>query len=741
MTRFNKALLASASLVALTTAANAQVLPPVEYVPGGAIQSIPSIGTLDLVNIVGAVGENKGYATSVKTQIASITLNQFGASGGEVAVAGPYFVQQSVAFGGGAHIDALNSNSSFTPGGFSTTGGSQIIVTAINNIGVDFKPDSSVSWTGDPKLFEAIQTFAGATGTPDLQITQQNSMTAGYDTNNPGASVGTGGAAIVGKATDGSTTTIGLQVNSVAINAASIGVPDRTNVDVKVVQSADLSNTNIDLFNVADAGAQTGTTPTPPGKVIDPEIQNLQQVASFSANTANFGVTGSDPKAPGYVPGTVSVNLVPGFDKSTNPWGQITNQSFLAGDGTGPQAEINLYNVAQALTWAPKSYTGPGSDWTQPGEGNVQIGTKDFKADVSGPVKQIAAFTVNTVSGPTSQNPLEKTDAAVVFAGSINDNTDPFNKAPLGITSFKQTADLSRLDLDGRANPSVGGAGVLDLGLVLAAEAAVSDGFPGLGGTGGLLGLPVSPTAPTFWWTGTTPFGGANNTAIAGTGTGNSKIEALDQITAVTANSFSFDNTVRNDKQEVTIANTDVVGGLIDQSATLPGSSFASTNTQLANLAVAASTVKGTATLDTVSQTNAFTVNSFTAGTADFKTGVIDPTSGGTQYLEGGLKQSANTNGGVLNLGNVAVAYGSNAIAKDVKQINAVSLNTASINNVSGGSITQSLTGPLNVNSGNYLSAVANVTGPLAGSASITGGTQVGVISVNSISGSPVTAK
>jgi hypothetical protein len=733
MTRFNKALLASASLVVLTTAAHAQV---VEYVPGGAIQSIPSIGTLDLANLVGAVGGGKGNATSVKTQIEAITLNQFGASGAEVGIAGPYFVQQAVAFDAGARINALNSNSAFTPGGFSKAGGSQIIATAINNIGVDFVPGSSAVWAGDPNLFEAIQTFGVAPLGGTLQVTQQNSITAGYDTNGAGA-VGTGGSAIVGKATDGSTSTSGLQVSSLSINTASIGVPDRTEVDVKIAQSANLANTNIDLFNVADAGAQTGFTPPPPGKIIDPEIQNLQQIASFSANTATVTLTGSDPKAPGWTPGTVSVNLVAAFDKGTaqapnNPWVPVTNQSYVAGANSAAPSEINLYNVAQALTWAPDSYTGPGSDWTSPGEGNVQIGTKAYAEGVSGPVKQIAAFTVNTVSGPTSQNPLEKTDAAIVFAGSVNDNTDPFNKAPLGITAFTQNADLSRLDLDGRANPSVGGAGVLDLGLVLAAENNLSDGFPGLAGVGA---LPVSPGLPQFWWTGVTPFGGANNTAIAGTGVGNSKIEALDQITAVTANSFSFDNSVRNDKQEVTIANTDVVGGLINQSAVLPGSSFASVNTQLANLAVAASTVKGTATLDTVNQTNAFTVNSFTAGTADFKTTYVDPTSGGTEYLQGGLKQSVNTNGGVLNLGNAAVAYGTNAIAKDVKQINAVSLNTASINNVSGGSISQSLTGPLNVNSGNYLSAVSTL------SASITGGTQVGVISVNSISGSPVTAK
>jgi hypothetical protein len=725
MTRFNKALLASASLVILTSAANAAT----EYVPGGAIQAIPSIGTLDLVNIVGAVGSGKGSATSVKDQILAVTLNQFGSNGSEIGVTGPYFVQQGAAFAGGARIDALNSNGSFTPGGFSTTGGSQIIATTINNIGVNFAPDQN-AWAGDPKLFEALQNFGAAVGGGDFTVTQQNSMTAGYDTNN--GAVGTGGAAIIGKATEGSTgtNTSGLQVSSVAINSVGVGVPNTTEVNVKIAQNADLSNTNIDLFNVADAGSQTGATPPPPGKLIDPSIQNLQQIASFSANTANLTMTGTDPANPGIV----SVNLVAAFDKGDplvpDPWTQITNQNFVAG------GEINLYNVAQALTWAPGAYTGPGSDWDglggDAGKGDVVIGNKDYVADKTGPVKQIAAFTVNTVSGPTSQNPGEATDKAIIFAGSINDGSDPQNLSPLGITSFKQVANLANLDIDGRANPSTGGAGVWDLSLVLDASAAVEDGFPGWDGAGG---VPVDPTLPQFWWTGTTPFGGANNTAIAGTGIGNASIVALDQITAVTANSFSFDNAIRNDKQEVTTANTDKVGGLIEQEATLPGGSFATFNTQLANLAVAV-TGKGAATLDKVSQTNAFTVNSFTAGTADFKTTVVDPSSDplNPTYLQGGLKQTVTT-GGALNLGNVAVAFGSGATAKDVKQINAVSLNTASINNVSGGSITQTLNGPLNVNSGNYLSAVA--TG-LSGTASILGGTQVGVVSVNSITAAPV---
>jgi hypothetical protein len=711
----------------LTSAANAAT----EYVPGGAIQLIPSIGTLDLVNIVGAVGSGKGSATSVKDQILAVTLNQFGSNGSEIGVAGPYFVLQGAAFGPGARIDAVNSNSSFTPAGLSTTGGSQIIATTINNIGVDFAPDTS-AWLGDPKLFEALQNFGAAPQGGGFTVTQQNSMTAGYDTNGGGA-VGTGGAAIIGKATEGSTgtNTSGLQVSSVGINSVSIGVPDRTEVNVKISQNADLTNTNIDLFNVADAGAETGVTPPPPGppKAIDPEIQNIQQIASFSANTVNLGVTGSDPTVPGFVPGTVSVNLVSAFDKTTNPqaWSQIPNQNFTAG------GEINLYNVAQALTWAPGTYNGPNTDWNgvggDAGKGNVQIGNKDYVDGVSGPVKQIAAFTVNTVSGPTSQNPLELTDGAIVFAGSINDGVDPTNPQPEGLKGFKQVANLAALDIDGRANPATGGAGVLDVSLVLAAEANAASGFPGWAGVNG---LPVSPGAPQFWWTGVLPFGGANNTAIAGTGVGNAKIEALDQITAITANSFSFDNAVRNDKQEVQTANTDKVGGLIEQEAILPGGSFATFNTQLANLAVAV-TGKGAATLDTVSQTNAVTVNSFTAGTADFKTNVPNPADTSV-FLQGGLTQTVTT-GGALNLGNVAVALGSGATAKDVKQINAVSLNTASINNVSGGTIGQTLNGPLNVNSGNYLSAVA--TG-LNGVASITGGTQVGVVSVNSITAAPV---
>lgn len=690
MTRFNKALLASASLVVLTSVAQAQV-----YTPGQALQGIDlvDLDPISIANLAGAVGGGKGNATSEVVQIAAIALNQFGSSGAAVGVLGDYGVAQDFSFGVGEDISVLNLNGAFTPGGFSRAGGSQIISTAINNIGVDLKAGG--------QSFAAVQTFGPDILPPppapqaSLEITQTNSLTAGYDTNNN--LVGTGGSAIVGIPNVGSTGTSGLQVNALSINTVTVNLPDfNAAADIKIAQAADLTGVDVDLFNVADAGAMNSSTPTPPGQVIDPLVQNLQQIASFSANTAT--VTGGT--TPG---GQIDVHLGAAFDTTTTPyWTPVENQVI---GGTG---DVDLVNFASALTWA--RWTGPGAAWDIPvaGKGDVNIGG-DYAAGVSGPVKQIAAFTVNSVSGPTSQGADLSTDAAKVFAGTIG--VDPAGDVPLGLTAFQQVADLSDITIEGRWGTN-GGAGV-DLGSLLTI-ASVADGFPGWGGAGG---IPVAPSAFDFER--------ANNTAVAGTGAGNASIRNLDQITAISANSFSFDNSVRNSAGDITFANSDIVNGLVDQSALLNSDGY-----QLANLAVAVVGVKGTATLADVNQTNAFTVNSFSAGVADFKTGVVNP-SDPSEYLQGGLSQKIDTNGAVLNLGNAAVAYGTNAIASNVKQVNAVSLNTATINTVSGGTISQSALGGINVNSGNYLSAVGSIT------ASITGAQQIGVVNVNSIVGAP----
>ncbi|GLI93825.1 hypothetical protein LMG27198_28170 [Methylocystis echinoides] len=693
MTRFNKALLASASLAVLATAAEAQV-----YNPATAFQGVTAVDWVDpiyITNLAGAVGDGKGNATSEVVQIASIALNQFGASGSLVGVDGDYAVVQDFAFGPGEEIDVLNSNSAFTPGGFSRAGGSQIISTAINNIGVDLKFGG--------QTFAALQTFGPENFPPavgTLSINQNNSITAGYDTNGLG-NVGTGGSAIVGIAPESSTNTSGLQVNAVSINTVTVNLPDfNAAADIKIAQNVDATGLDVDLFNIADAGAQNGAPgPNPPVTVIDPLVQNLQQIASFSANTAT--VTGGTTLG-----GQIEVGLGAAFDTTGFPvWDPVPNQNF-SGD-----ADVDLFNFASALTWAEGSYGGPTSDWFlfNGGKGDVNIGGA-YSAGVSGPVKQIAAFTVNTVSGPTSEAAGLSTDKAKVFAGTIN--TDPNEWPPLGLTPFSQVADLSDVSVEGRWGTN-GGAGI-DIGLLLAFAANNPTlGFPGYTGTGG---VPVAPN--TFDWT------AANNTAIAGTSAGNAKIHNLDQIAAVTANSFSFDNSVRDADGKITSANTDVVNGAVDQFASL-------SNVQLANVALAMVGVKGTATLDTVNQTNAYTVNSFSAGVADFNTGVVNPTDPAT-FISGGLNQEIETNGAILNLGNAAVAYGTNAIAKDVKQINAVSLNTGTINTVAGGTINQVVSGGLNVNSGNYLSAIGTV------SASITGAQQIGVVNVNSIVGAPV---
>jgi hypothetical protein len=696
MTRFNKALFASASLLVMASAAQAAD-PVVVIGPGSTTQNLPGVDTWDPINLTNLVGatvqSGKGFASSEAFQINAITLNQFGAVGSEVSVIGDYTVTQSYTYGtGGENISVLNSNGAFTPGGISTVSGSQIISTQINNV--------AVKLANVGQDFDVIQSFTPNVGGGRIAINQQNSMTAGYDTNND--QVGTGGAFIIGKELDTNTGTnhSGLQVNSLSINTAAVDLVPAGAASVKIAQTFVL-NGAIDLFNVADAGAQSSTLPPPPGGgVIDPSITNLQQIAALTVNSAT--VTGAT---------TSDINLEAAFDTGTIPYTAIPNQSFSGVAGT-----TNLYNVAHALTWAPGTYA-VGNEWVPfgtAGKGDVNIGGP-LAADKSGGVKQIAAWTVNSVTGPTADAGTAP-NTVNIYAGTVN--ADFTDNIPNGLTAFSQNADLTNVTFGGRTNPAVGGAGVLNSFVDVFALAA-SDGFPSWGAAGP---IPVVPA--DFSWA------GANNTAIAGTGQGNATIQNLDQIAAISVNNFSFDNATRDADGNVTVANTDILKGAVDQFATL-GGVVAPKEYQLANLAVAV-TGKGTATLDTVNQTNVFSVNAVTAGAVDFTGTVVSPIDPTTNYDVGHLDQQIVTNGAVLNLGNAAVAYGNIAKSIDTKQVNAVSLNTATINSVQGGSITQSTLGGVNVNAGNYLAAYGLNT------ASITNASQVNVVNVNSIVGQAV---
>ena len=665
-----------------------------------------------VTNIAGAYTGGAGPATSEVFQIAANTLNQFGAAGSAVTVLGDYSVSQLYRYGNNNNISVLNSNGAFSAGGFSTTAGSQIIATAINNTAVDNGKGG--------QNFEIAQVYA-----PDLQfpfgvgnqnITQQNSMTAGYDTNAP--AVGTGGAAINGVELPNNTGTnhAGLQANSLTINTASVNllapvipfVPYRSE-DLKVFQTA-LLNTNIDLFNVADAGSQDPKYPPPNGGYppIDPSITNLQQIAAVTINSLTLD--GETLVVPGPFPDIpASFNLKAAF--ASTPFGQVQvpNQSFAGVNPPGPGggADITLFNVAHALTWRSGAYTGPGVEWDprKAGTGDVSIGD----------VKQIVALTINNVSGATSQDG-NQANQVNVFAGTLETNLG--SQTPYGLSSFWQSADLSELDLDGRPGGSfAGGAGIQNSFV----DKVNTNLFPSYAGS---QPVPVPPTGfPAFF-----DWDDAQNTAIAGTGVGNALIQNTDQVVAVTVNNFSFDNSLKDadGKIKTGYENTDVVKGAILQTATLSDRLGRPNDFTLMNVAEAL-TGKGTATLDAVTQTNVFSVNSFTAGVADFNGYYTD--QAGNVLDTGRLVQRIDTNGAILNLGNLAIASGTVANVTDTKQINAVSLNTATIGTLSGGGISQTLNGGLNVNTGNYLQATGTLT------ASITNAQQISVVNVNSITG------
>lgn len=736
MTRFNKALLASASFAILASAAQAQVVTPITPAspllpilpPGGVYQKIDStfasllVGNLvpgfaiSETNIAGAVGPVK--ASSEVFQIAANTLNQFGSSGSAVFVLGDYSVTQAFAFGTRDNILALNANGAYSSGGLSTVKGSQVIATGINNMAVDNGKGGqnfTVAQTYAPD--QAAYTGFGNTGTVTGQqnVLQQNSMVAGY--NVPGGAVGTGGSEIIGEKLPGTTgtSTTGLQANTFSINTASVNVVPPllgpyTSEDLKLYQSA-LVNGDIVLSNFADAGVQNSSTPprpnTPP---IDPSISNLQQIAVVTINSATL--TG-DPKA--FTKTPASFDLAAAFKSQTGTTrlAQTPNQFFAGAGGFLIEgADISLYNVAHAVTWSNGSYTGPGVEWTsaKAGAGDVSIGGAVDEYG-NGGVKQIVALSINTVSGPTSQDGKAANEVNVA-AGTYEPNLGSITTPP-GTSAFWQYADLNNLDLGGRPDTlpgaAFGGAGIRNS---FVDTLVTSSSFPSTN-----TFVPVSPTS--FDWD------TAQNTAIAGTAFGEAKIWNLDQVTAVTVNSFSFDNSVTDKTTgKITSSNTDEVSGRIAQDAIL-SSSLIPNSFDLANVAVA-STGAGVAKLDTVNQTNVFGVNSFTAGTADFSNapkvpGVADQTNG--------LTQTVSTGRAVLNLGNLASVSGTIASATDVKQINAVSLNSGTIGTTLGGGISQTVSGGLNVNAGNYLSATGVAT------ASIVNAAQTSVVSVNSISG------
>ncbi|CAJ0858295.1 hypothetical protein AMST5_01103 [freshwater sediment metagenome] len=733
MSRFNKALLASASFAILASAAHAQTLLdampllPIVPPPTGVNQDIAATwykfedfraDPIYVTNIAGAFTNGTGPATSEVFQIAANTLNQFGSAGAAVTVLGDYSVSQNYSYGNNNNISVLNSNGAFSAGGFSTAAGSQLIATAINNTAVDNGKGG--------QTFEISQVYAPDVNflrIGDQNIRQQNSITAGYDTNRP--NVGTGGAAINGVELPGNTGTnhAGLQANSLTINTASVnlfpgafafGYPAE---DLKIFQAAVL-NTNIDLFNVADAGSQDLRNPPPPppgGRPpIDPSINNLQQIAAVTINSATL--TGEPLKFPPPGPGgdiPASFNLKAAFVTTTNPDLHVPNQTFAAAPFGRVGADITLFNVAHALTWTNGAYTGPGVEWDpkKAGTGDVQIG--GVIKDGAGGVKQIVALTINSVSGDTSVDggPVDRVN---VFAGTVE--TSLTSQTPKGLTSFWQAADLSGLDFNGRPGGNYdGGAGIQNSFV----DFVDVNAFPSYAGS---LPIPVPPSH--FDWD------DAQNTAIAGTGVGNATIRNTDQVVALTVNNFSFDNSVKDADGKIKkgFENTDTVSGAILQTATLSGFFGRPNEFTLANVAEAL-TGRGTATLDTVNQTNVFSVNSFTAGEVDFVGTVKDPLDSTKVLDTGRLVQSVNTGGAILNLGNLAVARGTVANITDTKQINAVSLNTGTIGSISGGGISQSVVGGLNVNAGNYLQATGTI------SASINNATQVSVVNVNSISG------
>jgi hypothetical protein len=690
-----------------------------------------------VTNLAGAVGPTS--ASSEVFQIAANTLNQFGAAGSAVKVLGDYSVTQQFAFGNNDNINVLNSNGAFSSGGFSTAKGSQVIATAINNTAMDNgkggqsfgEIDMTIAQTYAPSTVS----FGPFTATGEQHIDQQNSITAGYNTNT--GAVGTGGAAIVGTKlpnTTGTSTT-GLQANTFSVNTASVNLlPPTSGIfypdeDLKLYQSAYV-NGDINLFNVADAGAQNPVNPPKPPPpygntpLIDPSISNLQQIAVVTFNSATL--TG-DPLTVGNTTTPASFDLGAAFipadpaNYPTNPALVQTPNQYFAGVGGffNDGADLTLFNVAHALTWTNGAYTGPGtSDWdpTKGGTGDVAIGgTVDQYGN--GGVKQIVALTINSVSGATSQDgtPGNQVD---VHAGTYQPNQASITTPP-GSSAFWQYADLSNLSLTGRPDfgplSSAGGAGITNEFV----ENVNTGLFPSYAGSSP---VPVSPNAFFVW-----DWDKAQNTAIAGTGIGKASLKNVDQVAAVTVNSFSFDNSVTDKTTgEITSPNTDVVSGLIAQDAILSsGFGFFPKSYTLENVAEAV-TGKGVATLDTVTQTNVFSVNSFTAGTADFTAQHVGPLAA-TQTT--GLAQSLDTGGAVLNLGNLAVASGTVANVKDTKQINAVSLNTGTIGTTMGGGILQTATGGVNVNAGNYLQATGSLT------ASISNAQQISVVNVNSITG------
>jgi hypothetical protein len=505
--------------------------------------------------------------------------------------------------------------------------------------------------------------------------------------------------------------------------------------DLKVYQSA-LVNADINLFNVADAGVQNSKLPPPPPNphtpVVDPSISNLQQIAAVTFNSLTL--TG-DPKVSGNTSTPASFDLLAAFvsaptQQNPNALAQTPNQYF-AGVGGGvrfgnstignPGADVTLFNVAHALSWSNGSYGGPGTEWSPKtaGAGDVSIGGYVDKYG-NGGVKQIVAVTINSVSGPTSQDGIAANQVDVnagTYQWDLGSTT-----TPPGTSAFWQYADLTNFSLTGRPdNSKAGGAGIRNSFV----DIVNTNLFPSYTGS---QPIPVSPNASLWDWD------NAQNTAIAGTGVGNAKLWNVDQVAAVTVNSFSFDNSVTDKTTgDITSKNTDKVSGRIIQDAILSSGRVPNTYT-LQNVAEAL-TGQGVATLDTVTQTNVFSVNSFTAGTADFSTQSVFAAAADPLALipvatqTNGLTQTLQTGGAVLNLGNLAVASGSAAIVKDTKQINAVSLNSGTIGTTLGGSIQQTVSGGINVNAGNYLQATGSLT------ASITNASQITVVGVNSISG------
>ena len=610
-----------------------------------------------------------GAVTLQAFQAATNSVNLGAAS--YTATTTPNTVTQSIASGGSLTVTTNNTNAGFSQNGVQLVQGSQGIRTDINVIA---RPNNVVGLSLDNGAPVTVQQNSLST----ITATQNNRISAGYNT--PGGSsfgIGQGPADIVGQSLTSvgppvTTGTPGVQNNAFNLNTATIAV---TGASATVGLGQNPGAVNATQTNFADAGQASPT-------FIDPSITALNQTV------------------------TANVNRIDSIGAATG--------STLILDGTGTAVgkqsigssldSFTVQNTARALTWAATSgSTGAGA------YGSASGGTGDVSIQNS---TQTVGLNFNAIVAGSTATPQ-----------NVN-----FGSSTTGL--FEQTATYGSTTSTGS-------------GITIVNQP--TGGFANFGVTQG-----SSSDNPV-------------NVSFAGTGSGAASVSSAN--TTVPAQSASAALNIA----DVTGA---VVNGNLRQSASINTATGSTTTVvgngpQLSNFAGAVVQQAGPASISNIDQTSSLVSNSLTAGSVGSVTAGSVGADGLTLTQTGYQTKSANFNSapsaGTVNPGlssNVLVAgvlasstLGSNASISGSRQELINSQNTFSATSSAAGAssaspaqlnVTQSVTLPTagstptaqdqayggdNLASANALNSGSGGPG---GNGSLTNGSQIGSVNLNS---------